>query len=92
MGLNLCCCLHFCNKQGNSTEWYPTVKFKVSTNELFKKSAIIVEVNEKLPKKSQTESLRSLPADFWDFIPKDDNQEESNLKPNRMVLSHAQVA
>ncbi|KAM3749151.1 hypothetical protein ACB098_05G160900 [Castanea mollissima] len=76
---------------GNSTEWYPTVKFKVSTNELFKKSAIIVEVNERLPKKSQTESLRSLPADFWDFIPKDDNQEESNLKPNRRVLSHAQV-
>ena len=52
----------------------------------------MVEVNERLPKKSQTESLRSLPADFWDFIPKDDNQEESNLKPNRMVLSHAQVA
>nr|XP_023891824.1 DNA-directed RNA polymerase IV subunit 1 isoform X2 [Quercus suber] len=74
---------------GHSIEWYPTVKFKVSSKELFRRSAIIAEVNEKLLK--QKKRLRSLPADFWDFIPKDEQQEESCLKPNRRVLSHAQV-
>ncbi len=79
------------NKQGKSVEWYPTVKFKVSSKELFRNSAIIAEVNEKLPKKFQKKSFRGLPADFWDFVPKDEQQEESCLKPNRRVLSHAQV-
>ena len=65
------------------------MKFKVSSKELFRRSAIIAEVNEKLLK--QKKRLRSLPADFWDFIPKDEQQEESCLKPNRRVLSHAQV-
>ena len=82
-------CFH--NKQGKSIEWYPTVQFKVSSKELFRNSAIIAEVNEKLPKKFQKKNFRGLPADFWDFIPKDEQQEESCLKPNRRVLSHAQV-
>jgi DNA-directed RNA polymerase-4 subunit 1 len=58
------------------------VKFKVSSKELFRKSAIIVEVNEKLPKKFQKKSFRGLTADFWDFIPKDEQEEESHLRPN----------
>ena len=67
------------------------MKFKVSSKELFRKSAIIVEVNEKLPKKFQKKSFRGLTADFWDFIPEDEQEEESHLKPNIRVLSHAQV-
>jgi hypothetical protein len=50
-----------------------------------------VEVNEKLPKKFQKKSFKGLPGDFWDFIPEDEQQEEICLKPNRRVLSHAQV-
>lgn len=81
----------FYNKQGNSVEWYPTVKFKVSSTEVFRNCAIIVEINEKLKTKVQNKSFRGLSADFWDFIPKDEQQEENCLKPNRRVLSHAQV-
>ncbi|KAG6685152.1 hypothetical protein I3842_12G097800 [Carya illinoinensis] len=76
---------------GNSVEWYPTVKFKVSSTEVFRNCAIIVEINEKLTTKVQNKSFRGLSADFWDFIPKDEQQEENCLKPNRRVLSHAQV-
>uniref|UniRef100_A0A2N9J720 DNA-directed RNA polymerase subunit n=1 Tax=Fagus sylvatica TaxID=28930 RepID=A0A2N9J720_FAGSY len=77
--------------KGNSTEWCPTVKFKVSSRELFRKSAIIVEVNDRLPKKHKKKFFTGLPADFWDFIPKDEHQEESNLNQKIRVLSHAQV-
>lgn len=56
------------------------MKFKVSTRELFKRSAIIAEANG------------ILPADYWDFIPKDAQQDESCMKPNKRVLSHAQVS
>ncbi|RVX09060.1 DNA-directed RNA polymerase IV subunit 1 [Vitis vinifera] len=76
----------------NSNDWYPTMKFKVSSKDLFRKTAIIVEMNEKLPKKLQKKSFRPvLPLDYWDFIPKDPQQEENCLNPNRRVLSHAQV-
>ena len=73
------CCCDFCNKQGNSTERCQTLKFKVFSEKLFRRSAIIVEAKQRLPN------------DFWDFIPEDEQQEESNLKPNKRFLSHAQV-
>ncbi|KAI9076919.1 hypothetical protein K1719_041081 [Acacia pycnantha] len=72
---------------GSSTGLYPPTKFKVSSNDLFRRSAIMVEVNEKNPKKI----LRGLPADYWDFIQRDVQQEESCMKMNRRVLSPAQV-
>ncbi|GMY36701.1 DNA-directed RNA polymerase IV subunit 1 [Fagus crenata] len=65
-------------RQGNSTERCPTLKFKVSSEKFFRRSAIIVEAKERLPN------------DFWDFILEDEQQEESNLKPNKRFLSHAQ--
>ncbi|KAK9276983.1 hypothetical protein L1049_006522 [Liquidambar formosana] len=56
------------------------------------KTAIIVEINEKVPKKFRNRSLRGLlPADYWDFIPRDAQQEEGHLLSTRRVLSHAQV-
>lgn len=78
---------------GDPRVWYPTMKFKVSTNQdVFRKTAIIVEVNEKLPKKFRNRSLKDvLPSDFWDFIPKDVHQEGSYSTLNRRVLSYAQV-
>lgn len=64
------------------------MKFKVSSNDLFRRSAILVEINEKNPKKI----LRGLPSDYWDFIPRDVQQEEEScMKMNRRVLSPAQV-
>ncbi|XP_054824584.1 DNA-directed RNA polymerase IV subunit 1 isoform X2 [Prosopis cineraria] len=72
---------------GSSTGFYPAMKFKVSSNDLFRRTAIMVEINEKNPKKI----LRGLPADYWDFIPSDVQQEESCMKMNRRVLSPAQV-
>ncbi|GAB4834331.1 hypothetical protein Ancab_032585 [Ancistrocladus abbreviatus] len=59
---------------------YPSMRFKVSSNDLFRRTAIIVE------------SLGNiLPEDYWDFIPKDQQQEESIGRSNRRVLSHAQI-
>ncbi|KAJ1416079.1 RNA polymerase, alpha subunit [Sesbania bispinosa] len=73
---------------GNGMDRYPTMKFRVSSNDLFRRTAIIVEVNDKAPKKKKT-SGQGLPGDYWDFIPRDAQQEESYV--NRRVLSPAQV-
>lgn len=80
----------YCAGNGNAKDWgYPTPKFKVSTKELFKKTAIIAEVSES--KKLRNKSSRGvLPSDYWNFIPKDP-QEENSSRPNIRVLSHAQV-
>ncbi|KAJ0049670.1 hypothetical protein Pint_16034 [Pistacia integerrima] len=75
-------------KKKNSVGWYPRMKFKVSSKDLSGQTAITVEIDDKLPKKYQ----KRLPDDYWNFIPKKDSeQEDSCLKLNRMVLSHAQV-
>ncbi|OVA16149.1 RNA polymerase [Macleaya cordata] len=77
-----------------STNWYPKMKFKVASRELFGKnaSAIIVEVNERLPKKFCNKNLDEvLPGDYWDFIQKDPQQEETCFKSNRRTLSPSQV-
>lgn len=77
-----------CFKQENSVGWYPRMKFKVSSKNLSGQTAIIVEIDDKLPKKFQ----KRLADDYWNFIPKKDSeQEDSCLKLGRMVLSHAQV-
>ena len=69
------------------------MKFKVSSKDLFRKTAIIVEMKEKHPKNLQRKNFRAeLPLDYWNFIPRDPQQEENSLNPNRRVLSHAQVA
>lgn len=74
--------------QGKSGSWYPRVKFKLSTREPTYRSAILVEIDERLPKKFQ----RRLPDDYWDFIPKRDaQQEESCKKDNKMILYPHQV-
>ncbi|XP_047156504.1 DNA-directed RNA polymerase IV subunit 1 isoform X2 [Vigna umbellata] len=71
---------------GNGMGRYPSMKFKFSSNDLYKRTAIIVEVNDKVSKKTLG---RSLPADYWDFIPYDAQQEENYV--NRRVLSPGQV-
>ncbi|XP_019421599.1 PREDICTED: DNA-directed RNA polymerase IV subunit 1-like isoform X1 [Lupinus angustifolius] len=68
---------------------YPTMKFRVSSNDLYRRTAIIAEVNDKAPKK-KTFGL-GLPDDYWDIIPADAQQEDGCTKSNRMVLSPAQV-
>ncbi|KAI4315358.1 hypothetical protein L6164_028177 [Bauhinia variegata] len=68
-------------------QWYPKMKFKVSSTDLLRRTAIIVEISDNLLKKRN----RLVPADYWNFIPKDAQQEESCMRPNRRVLSHAQV-
>ncbi|MED6131304.1 hypothetical protein PIB30_008638 [Stylosanthes scabra] len=72
---------------GNS---YPKMKFRVSSNDLFRRTAIIVEVNER-SLNSKKHLGRRVPEQFWDFIPSDTQQEESCIKPNRRVLSPYQV-
>ncbi|KAF5734464.1 DNA-directed RNA polymerase IV subunit 1 [Tripterygium wilfordii] len=73
---------------GNSKDWYPKMKFRFSAQDPFKRTSIIVEVNEKFPKKGLK---KVLPADYWDFIPEDAQQGEICSKPNKRVLTHAQV-
>ncbi|XP_021290958.1 DNA-directed RNA polymerase IV subunit 1 isoform X1 [Herrania umbratica] len=76
---------------GNSIDCYPPMNFKISSKDLFRKSAIIVEVSEKSSMKVRKRGKQALPSDYWDFIPKDEQQEESLIRPNRRVLSHSQV-
>ena len=69
------------------------MKFKVSTEDMFVKTAIIVEVKENLSKKSRNKGYGGgMASDYWDIIPKDPHEEESFVKPTRRILSHAQVA
>ncbi|XP_022736885.1 DNA-directed RNA polymerase IV subunit 1 isoform X3 [Durio zibethinus] len=75
----------------NSIDWYPPMRFKISSKDLFRKSAILVEVSENSLMKVRKRGRQALPADYWDFIPKDQQQEEGFMKPGRRVLSHAQV-
>jgi DNA-directed RNA polymerase-4 subunit 1 len=69
------------------------MKFKVSSKEIFRKTAIIAEIRETLSKKPQKGFKKILAADYWDIFPKDEQEEEeeTNAKPNRRVLSHSQV-
>ncbi|KAL1141298.1 hypothetical protein V6Z11_A11G019600 [Gossypium hirsutum] len=77
---------------GNSIDWYPPMTFKISSKELSKKSTIVVEVSEDSLMMVRKRGRQALPADYWDFIPKDQQQEEDGLmKPRRRVLSHAKV-
>ncbi|KDO63580.1 hypothetical protein CISIN_1g0005252mg, partial [Citrus sinensis] len=66
----------------NPAQWYPRMRFKLSSKDLSGKTAIIVEIDEKLSKKN-----KKLPDDYWGFIPFDAQQEENSVKPNRKVLS-----
>lgn len=67
--------------------------FKVSSDDVFGKTAIIVEVVEKVLRKSPNKSSgENLAADYWDIIPRDVQLDESSMKPTKRVLSHAQVA
>ncbi|XLR05127.1 hypothetical protein S83_071325, partial [Arachis hypogaea] len=63
---------------GNS---YPKMKFRVSSNNLFRENAVIIEIKAKKYR-----------GDFWDFIPYDPQQKESRIKPNRRALSPYQIA
>jgi hypothetical protein len=67
---------------------YPAMKFRVSSNDFFRRTAIIVEVNDISLNKKRNLG-RGLPADYWDFILGDVQQEENHV--NRKVLSPVQV-
>ncbi|GAB2209869.1 hypothetical protein Droror1_Dr00027094 [Drosera rotundifolia] len=59
---------------------YPSMRFKVSSTDLFRRTAITVD-----------SAGTNLPDDYWDFIPKDKLLEESLNRSNKRVLSHAQI-
>ncbi|EEF51083.1 DNA-directed RNA polymerase, putative [Ricinus communis] len=72
--------------------WYPAMKFSVSSEEIFRKNVIIAKFSERPTNKSQKRGFKKkLAADYWDIIPKDEQQEENITRPNQRVLSHAQV-
>ncbi|CAM9002666.1 unnamed protein product [Rhodiola kirilowii] len=80
-----------CNYCGShKTGWYPPMKFKVSSHDIFKRTTIMVEASQKKPKKYEKIILK-LPEDYWSFIPDDGDEQDINTKPNRKVLTHAQV-
>ncbi|KAF6144276.1 hypothetical protein GIB67_024503 [Kingdonia uniflora] len=77
----------YCVKQAKSMPWYPKFKFKTAT----KSTVVVVEVNERIPMRFKNKSLGELlPDDYWDFIPKDPEPEESCLKSNMRTLSTPQ--
>ncbi|KAG2262320.1 hypothetical protein Bca52824_069399 [Brassica carinata] len=104
--LNKICpgCKYMRKKQSQSTEdrpercryctsntGYPLMKFRVTTKEVFRRSGIVCEVSEDNLFKLSKRGLSSLPPDYWEFLPKDTNIDESCLKPSRRILTHAQV-
>lgn len=64
------------------------MKFKVSSKDVFAKSAIIAEVSEMSVSKC---SYGVLASDYWDVLPKDSAQENITLPANKRVLLPAQV-
>lgn len=62
--------------------------FRVSTKDVFAKTAIIAEVSDTLVNKTSTGGLAS---DYWDIIPKDSASESTSLPSNRRVLLPSQV-
>ncbi|KAK7252639.1 hypothetical protein RIF29_36728 [Crotalaria pallida] len=74
---------------GNFMVRYPTMKFRVSSNDLYRRTAIIAEITDKAPKKKSFGL--GLPDDYWDVIPADAQQDESCTKSNRRVLSPSQI-
>ncbi|KAK9071295.1 hypothetical protein SSX86_009863 [Deinandra increscens subsp. villosa] len=75
----------YCDK--SCRDVYPPMKFKVSTKDVFGKTAIIVEFKAS----KNLVSAKSLPRDYWDFVPTDPQQEGGFSAFNRKVLTHAQV-
>ncbi|EPS74753.1 hypothetical protein M569_00001, partial [Genlisea aurea] len=67
---------------------YPKMKFRVSTREVFAKTAIIAEVQEMAVNQHHCIGLAS---DYWDIIPKDSPQDQSDIPSNRRVLYPSQV-
>ncbi|CAF2134235.1 BnaA03g54760D [Brassica napus] len=74
-----------------SNTGYPLMRFRVTTKEVFRRSGIVCEVSEDNLFKLSKRGLSSLPPDYWEFLPKDSNIDESCLKPSRRILTHAQV-
>ncbi|XP_057524098.1 DNA-directed RNA polymerase IV subunit 1 [Amaranthus tricolor] len=63
----------------------PSFRFRVSTNDVFKKTAVTVEAIERPQSRFSVD-------EFWDFLPKDPQIEESANKNNyKRVLSPSQV-
>lgn len=77
----------YCN--GRSRDSYPPMKFKVTSKDVFAKSAISAEVSER--SSSNRSSNGSMASDYWDIIPSDSQQDLTNLGSNKRLLSHAQV-
>ncbi|CAN8245311.1 unnamed protein product [Cochlearia groenlandica] len=70
---------------------YPLMKFRVTTKEVFRRSGIVCEVTEESLLKLRKRGVFALPPDYWIFLPKDPNIDESCLKPTRRILTPAQV-
>ncbi|KAK4488215.1 hypothetical protein RD792_003959 [Penstemon davidsonii] len=73
---------------GRYKDGYPKMKFKVSSKDVFAKTAIIAEVDEKSLNKG---SHRVLASDYWDIITEDSTDEGSVLQSNKRVLLPGQV-
>ncbi|XP_050227875.1 DNA-directed RNA polymerase IV subunit 1 [Mercurialis annua] len=82
-----------CNYCLGNSRGYPTMKFSVSSEEMFRKNVIVAKFSEAaIANKSQKRGLKKmLASDYWDIIPADEEQEENITKINQRVLSHAQV-
>lgn len=50
----------------------------------------MVESSENVPKKYQNK-IPKLPDDYWSFLPDTGEEQEISAKPNRKVLTYAQV-
>ncbi|CAA7059002.1 unnamed protein product [Microthlaspi erraticum] len=74
-----------------SNTGYPLMKFRVSTKDVFRRSGIVCEVSDEFLMKLKRRFEGALPPDYWAFLPYDSNIDESLLKPNRRILTPAQV-
>ncbi|WOG90280.1 hypothetical protein DCAR_0209523 [Daucus carota subsp. sativus] len=65
---------------------YPRTIFKVSSKEVFGRTAIFAKINDRVFSRIET-----LASDYWNFLAEDTQQAGNALKPNERVLSHLQV-
>ncbi|CAI0374226.1 unnamed protein product [Linum tenue] len=79
----------YCVRQALSIGWYPRMKFKIYSGEILRKTTITVEIGQRPPTKKGVR--KPLAPDFWDIIPKDEEQDENAIKPTKRILTHGQI-
>ncbi|CAN0841500.1 DNA-directed RNA polymerase IV subunit 1 [Linum grandiflorum] len=79
----------YCAKQGRSLGWYPKMKFTIYRGAIYNRTTIMVGIPTPPTRKGVRKPLA---PDFWDVIPKDEEEEENTIRPTKRILTHGQIS